>query len=76
MFITFEFLLKSHQPERIELIVSSPKEAVSMAHFLETTEKVQAFKMSPYSPQELGMAPNESWTKYRPNGFTQADHNQ
>lgn len=76
MFITFEFLLKSHQTERIELVVSSHKEAANMAQFLETTEKVQAFKMSPYSPQELGMAPNGSWTKYRPNGFTQTDHNQ
>lgn len=76
MFITFEFLLKSHQTERIELVVSSHKEAANMAQFLETTENVQAFKMSPYSPRDLGMAPDETWTKYRPLGFTQADHNQ
>lgn len=76
MFITFEFLLKTHQPERIELVISSPKEAVNMVLFLEATEAVQAFKMNPYSPRDIGMAPNETWVKYRPLGFTQTDHNQ
>lgn len=76
MFITFEFLTKSQPPERIELVVSSTKEAVGMASFLETNEKVQAFKMSPHNPRDLGMAPNEAWSKYRPLGFTQEDHDQ
>lgn len=74
MFITFEFLIGPCSVEKIETVVSTPKEACAFAFFLETTERVRAFKMSPYSPRDLGMAPNENFTKYRENGFTQEDY--
>ncbi len=74
MFITFEFLIGSLTKEKIEVVISTPKEAVAFVFFLETTQRVKAFKMSPCSPRDLGMAPNESFTKYRENGFTQEDY--
>ena len=74
MFITFEFLIGSLTKEKIEVVISTPKEAVAFVSFLETAQRVKAFKMSPCSPRDLGMAPNESFTKYRANGFTQEDY--
>lgn len=74
MFITFEFLLGTCSTEKIEIVVSTPKEAAAFAFFLETTERVRAFKMIPYSPSDLGMAPNNTWVKYRETGFTQEDY--
>lgn len=74
MFITFEFLLGTCSPEKIEVVISSPKEAAAFVFFLETTERVRAFKMSPCSPSDLGMAPNNTWVKYRETGFTQEDY--
>lgn len=74
MFITFEFLIGSLTKEKIEVVISTPKEAAAFVFFLETTERVRAFKMSPCSPRDLGMAPNESFTKYRENGFTKEDY--
>lgn len=75
MFITFEFLLKSHDLVKIEMAVSTRKEATDMAVFLESSDKVIAFKMSPVSPSDLGMKPNESWVKYRSAAFTVDDYN-
>lgn len=74
MFITFEFLIGSLTKEKIEVLISTPKEAAAFVFFLETTERVRAFKMGPYSPRDLGLAPNESFTKYRENGFTKEDY--
>ena len=74
MFITFEFLLGTCTAEKIEVVVSTAKEAAAFTFFLETTERVKAFKMSPCSPSDLGMAPNNTWVKYRESGFTQEDY--
>ncbi len=74
MFITFEFLIGSLTKEKIEVVISTTKEAVAFVFFLETTERVKAFKMSPCSPSDLGMAPNNTWVKYRETGFTQEDY--
>ena len=74
MFITFEFLIKSHSPQKIECVVSSPKEAVNMISFLQGSNNTVAFKMNPMKPKDLGMAPDEAFSKYRPNGFAQEDY--
>lgn len=74
MFITFEFIIKSHSPEKIECVVSSPKEAVAMVSFLQNSNNIIAFKMSPMKPKDLGMAPDEAFSKYRPTGFAQEDY--
>lgn len=74
MFISFEFLVRSHCVEKIEAVVSSAKEAVSFANLLESTERVRAYKMYPYTPVDFGCAPNKNWLKLRENGFTQEDY--
>lgn len=76
MFIVFETLIKSNAVERVELAVSSAKDAVSTIWLLTQAPTVIAFKMSQYSPKDLGMAPNETWVKYRQSVFTQEDYQQ
>lgn len=74
MFIIFEVLIRSTEMERVEMAVSSAKEAVSVIWLLTQAPTVIAFKMSQYSPRDLGMSPNESWSKYRKEIFTQQDY--
>jgi len=75
MFYNIEFLIGSQNPERVEVAISTPKEAVQMVSFLEDTKSVIAFKCLTFSPSQLGMAPDSSFNKLRLNGFTQEDYN-
>jgi hypothetical protein len=74
MFIVFDILYKSNGVERIEMAVSSAKEAVTTICLLYDHPRVKAFKMSQFSPSDLGMGPNENYEKYRKDSFTQQDY--
>ena len=74
MFISFETLYKTNTIERLDLIVSSPKEAVNLCSLLESHPNVKAWKMTSHKPEEFGM-PNvtsTAWLKFR-ESFTEKD---
>lgn len=79
MFVYFEILIEDGpNRERISLVVSSPKEAVTLFCLWETTPRVIAWKCLTHKPEELGCASGDSplWRKYRSNekGFTFEDY--
>ena len=73
MFIHFEFLRTNN--ERIELMVSTPKEAVSLMGFLDNNSEVKAWKCLSHAPQDFGCAFAESgaWKKIRTESYLQSD---
>lgn len=77
MFFQFEILVKSHIVERVELIVSTPKEAINLFFLFEESPRVIAWKFISHKPEDLGCAPGNSkaWKKYRSKepGFKQED---
>lgn len=72
MFIFFEFLVKSHEPEKLEVAVSGLQQAKSMCVFLQMSDNVTAWKISGITIAELGFS-KKSMTKHCLN-FTEKDY--
>ena len=75
MFIHFEILIQSHTKERVELMVSTPKEAVNLFTLFESSPQIIAWKCVSHKPEDFGCASSESgsWKKIRLQGFTKED---
>lgn len=75
MFIHFEILVRGNDHERIEMMVSSPKEAVNLFVLFESTPNIIAWKCLSHKPEDFGCAPAESgaWKKLRLNGYLKED---
>lgn len=70
MVVVFEFLNVYH--ERVELVVTTPKEAVIMFSTLNNCPTIKAWKCVSHTPSAFGCADGAAWDKYRTNevGFT------
>ena len=67
MFINFEILINNRITEKVELVVSTPKEAASLIFLFENTEKVVAWECTSHEPKNFCFAPgvNTNWKKYK-----------
>ena len=75
MFISFEILIDGHSKDRVDLCVSSPKEAMSLFIVFEDSPRIIAWKCNSHKPEDFGCAPSDSgcWKKLRTRGFTSED---
>ena len=76
MFIHFEILVRSHDRERVELMVSTPKDAVNLFTLFESSPNIVAWKCLSHKPEDFGCASatSGSWKKIRPDGYNRADY--
>ena len=76
MFIHFEILIQSHEKERVELIVTTPKEAVNLFTVFENSPSIIAWRCVFHRPEDFGCAKGDSgsWKKLRLKGFTREDY--
>lgn len=74
MFYSIEFIPSTGSSNKVELIVSTPSDAVTTIYLLLSSDNVKAFKCNGFKPSDLGMTNEWHWDKYRSNGFTQEDY--
>ena len=78
MFIHMEILVRSFITDKIELMVSTPNEAMTMFTLFEKSDGVIAWRCLTHEPEDFGCAsPSRgAWLKYRDNatGFTTRDY--